>query len=475
MPPSSRRCCSSSWPRTGRCARQTRWPRRRASSRSPPTWRTPRDRSISQGFLDAELSSIREERRGVIDAAKALAASEARSSDGDSAARVHPARGVAATGGLAHASGTTTSVSTSVGPIVTAGARRRWHRRTPLLMALVAAVVAVIAWPRHRVPDHASVVPFVVGHAGLWSGGSQNCALRGDRLACWGNNSRGQLGDGTLDTHGAPVMVPVTGIRDAAMGEVHTCASPTTAMSGAGAATSAASSVPVAEPEPGGAEVPGVTGAEAIVAGRQHACALLAGGVVSCWGANESGQLGRPPSTGQRHRRRLRACRGHGESSPAARTPARPRPTGACCAGAPTTAGNSATTVPTRAPRRAGARRRRHGQCHHRQQHPGGQEGPRHEQQRGLHLRRARQRRACVVLGQTTRASSATGRARTARGPRWCRGSAMRSRSRPAICTHARCAVGSRLVLGAQRVRRNRRRDDGAAGHPPRPRRRAFR
>ncbi len=251
-----------------------------------------------QAFLDAELSSMREERRRVIDAAKALAASEARVSDGDSATSANLSRAAALAGGLAHASGTT-SVSTSVGPIVTAGARRRWHRRTPLLMALVAAVLAAIAWPRHRVPDHTSAVPFVVGHAALWSGGSQNCALRGDRLACWGNNSRGQLGDGTLDTRGAPVLASVRGIRDVAMGEVHTCA-----VTNDGHVWCWGRNVrgELGHPSPNlsrvALEVPGVTGVEVIVAGRQHVCALLAGGAVSCWGANESGQLGRPPSSG---------------------------------------------------------------------------------------------------------------------------------------------------------------------------------
>jgi alpha-tubulin suppressor-like RCC1 family protein len=154
-----------------------------------------------------------------------------------------------------------------------------------------------MAWPRHRVPNRASAVRFVAGQAGLWSGGSQNCALRGDRLACWGNNSRGQLGDGTLDTHGAPALASVTGVRDAAMGEVHTCA-----VTNDGHVWCWGRNVrgELGHPSPNlsrvALQVPGLTGVEAIVAGRQHVCALLAGGVVTCWGANESGQLGRPPS-----------------------------------------------------------------------------------------------------------------------------------------------------------------------------------
>jgi len=44
-------------------------------------------------------------------------------------------------------------------------------------------------------------------------------------------------------------------------------------------------------------EVPGVAGAQAIVAGRQHTCALLADHTLVCWGANENAQLGRPASS----------------------------------------------------------------------------------------------------------------------------------------------------------------------------------
>jgi serine/threonine-protein kinase len=249
------------------------------------------------GFLDAELSSLRDERRGVIDAAKALAASEARSGVGGSAAAESPSR-AAVLARIPGRAADATSLRTSPGRIVTAGSRRRWRRRTPLAVGLAALVLIAIAWPRHHGPDHASSVRFVAGHAGLWSGGSQNCALRGDRLACWGNNNRGQLGDGTLDTHGAPVMPSVSGVRDAAMGEVHTCA-----VTGDGHVWCWGRNVrgEIGLPSPNLSrvprEVPGLTGVQAIVAGRQHVCALLAGGVVSCWGANESGQLGRPPST----------------------------------------------------------------------------------------------------------------------------------------------------------------------------------
>jgi alpha-tubulin suppressor-like RCC1 family protein len=80
----------------------------------------------------------------------------------------------------------------------------------------------------------------------LVSGQRHTCALqRSGRVLCWGDNDHGQLGDGTTETH-RDDPVPVAGLADAT----------------------------------------------AIAAGVNHTCALRAGGIVGCWGANDSGQLG---------------------------------------------------------------------------------------------------------------------------------------------------------------------------------------
>jgi alpha-tubulin suppressor-like RCC1 family protein len=77
-------------------------------------------------------------------------------------------------------------------------------------------------------------------------GNSASCALLSNgSVWCWGENSRGQLGDGTTTDRLTPVLV--SGLS---------------------------------------------SGVTAISAGSNHACALLQSGGVRCWGDNDDGQLG---------------------------------------------------------------------------------------------------------------------------------------------------------------------------------------
>jgi alpha-tubulin suppressor-like RCC1 family protein len=62
---------------------------------------------------------------------------------------------------------------------------------------------------------------------------------------CWGYNASGQLGDASTTDSNVPVQVSWLG-----------------------------------------------SGAVAISAGSSYSCAVITGGTVKCWGANESGQLG---------------------------------------------------------------------------------------------------------------------------------------------------------------------------------------
>jgi len=127
--------------------------------------------------------------------------------------------------------------------------------------------------------------------------GPHTCALTSeDGVKCWGDNSNGQLGDGTTTTRPAPVDVSglSSGIAGVSAGWLHTCAVTTTGgvkcwgdnlrgQLGDGTTTDRAAAVDVV-----GLSSPVV----AVASGSAHSCALTTAGAVKCWGANTSGQLG---------------------------------------------------------------------------------------------------------------------------------------------------------------------------------------
>lgn len=128
------------------------------------------------------------------------------------------------------------------------------------------------------------------------AGGTHVCALlQNGEVMCWGDNTSGQLGDGTYTPHSAPVKV--TNLADAtaiAAGGQHTCA--ITKNNGVqcwgynrygqlGDGTKTMSNIPVSVR---GLSHPIVS----IAAGIDHTCAITSEGNVKCWGKNLSGRLG---------------------------------------------------------------------------------------------------------------------------------------------------------------------------------------
>lgn len=129
------------------------------------------------------------------------------------------------------------------------------------------------------------------------AGAAHTCAIVSGNVLCWGDNSSGQLGNGSTAPTTAGVANQVGNISGAvliAAGGSHTCAANASktfcwgnndlGQLGDGA------NIPEA-PRTEATEVPGAAGALALAAGGSHTCAVTGSGV-SCWGANGAGQLG---------------------------------------------------------------------------------------------------------------------------------------------------------------------------------------
>ncbi len=122
------------------------------------------------------------------------------------------------------------------------------------------------------------------------------CARVNDGSArCWGYNAHGELGNGTTSSYksSASVVTGLSNVSAVVAGENHACALlgdgtircwGDNSLAQLGDGTQTSSSTPVA--------VSGIADAIAISAGMLHTCALHTDGTVACWGYNGSRQLG---------------------------------------------------------------------------------------------------------------------------------------------------------------------------------------
>jgi alpha-tubulin suppressor-like RCC1 family protein len=146
------------------------------------------------------------------------------------------------------------------------------------------------------------------GVTGLSVGGSHTCVvLTNHQARCWGDNSAGQLGNGTADTvENRPVVVqnasgsgPLTGVAQISAGINHTCAVLTDGQarcwgSGTFGQLGTGSDSEVHRPRAVlGLTGPGpLTGVALVAAGSAHTCAVLRNHEARCWGQASDGQIG---------------------------------------------------------------------------------------------------------------------------------------------------------------------------------------
>ena len=137
------------------------------------------------------------------------------------------------------------------------------------------------------------------------------CAVMSDGfLKCWGDNSAGQLGDGTTDEKTSPLFVNVGAgrtVKAASLGDYLTCAlldggslkcwgGGWSGRLGAGSITYESCTINGGsldcKKEPVAVVLPQGKSAKAINAGGNHACAILDDDSLVCWGEGTYGQLG---------------------------------------------------------------------------------------------------------------------------------------------------------------------------------------
>jgi len=142
-----------------------------------------------------------------------------------------------------------------------------------------------------------SVAGLSAGVIAISAGGGTTCALTAERhVRCWGDNSSGQLGDGTQKQRLTPVDVIGLGgsVAEIATSGSHTCA----LMDGGGVKCwgQDGSGQLGSGNEHRRLTPVGVVGLDAnianIAAGPFHTCAATREGEGRCWGANGDGQLG---------------------------------------------------------------------------------------------------------------------------------------------------------------------------------------
>lgn len=147
-------------------------------------------------------------------------------------------------------------------------------------------------------PTPVAVTALGSGNVAISAAGAHSCAITsGGAVQCWGDNSKGQLGDGSQVDRSVPT--PVSGLPGAiahlGAGALYTCALTATGAAWCwgnndsnqlGVVTAQTSS-----PQPLNLYYHGSVG-RMIAAGGAHTCSISSDDRIRCWGGNGDGQLG---------------------------------------------------------------------------------------------------------------------------------------------------------------------------------------
>ncbi|MFN8580648.1 MAG: hypothetical protein U0163_06665 [Gemmatimonadaceae bacterium] len=135
-----------------------------------------------------------------------------------------------------------------------------------------------------------SDVTFSQVAAGIWH--TCGIATTGE-VYCWGSNDAGQLGDGSTAARATPAHVGSTTFRSVRTGQAHTCGlarAGTVLCWGANAYGQLGDGSRSTKTSPSAVSLPLPAGA--VTAGWSHSCAITTDGTAYCWGRNSAGQLG---------------------------------------------------------------------------------------------------------------------------------------------------------------------------------------
>ncbi len=136
------------------------------------------------------------------------------------------------------------------------------------------------------------------------SGSHHTCAILDDgSMKCWGENTNGQLGDGTRSGHATPgtVLLPLgKSAVSISAGSYHTCAildDGSLRCWGSNEFGQLGDGTSIERTSPVSIDLGSGRTASSVSAGESHTCAVLDDSSVMCWGENSNGQIGDGTST----------------------------------------------------------------------------------------------------------------------------------------------------------------------------------